>query len=290
MIDVQVLSKTYKGGVRALDSLTLKVEAGLFGLLGPNGAGKTTFLRILATLLAPDEGRVEIYGIDATRRPDEVRRLLGYLPQEFGAYPSLTVHEYLDYMAILSGLNSPADRRRRINHVLDLLHLGDKRKATTRSLSGGMRRRLGMAQALLADPRLLIVDEPTAGLDPEERVNLRNLLATLAEDRIVLLSTHIVEDVAQVAPALAVVRKGQVLYSGPVSQLLKQAEGQVWTAEVEYLDAAALQRQHRVVGSVRTQSGQQLRIVAPEAPLPGAVPAAPTLEDAYVALMGGASA
>ncbi|HWI62444.1 MAG TPA: ATP-binding cassette domain-containing protein [Symbiobacteriaceae bacterium] len=290
MIRIEGLSKTYKGGVKALQNLSLTIPAGLFGLLGPNGAGKTTLLRILATLLLPDGGQVEICGHDALRRPGDVRRQLGYLPQEFGTYPTLTMVEYLDYMAILAGIKSASDRRRRINQVLDMVRLQEKRKSITWSLSGGMKRRLGMAQALLADPRVLIVDEPTAGLDPEERVNLRNLLATLAQDRVVLLSTHIVEDVAQIAPALAVLKGGQVQYTGSVPGLLRRAEGRVWTAVVDDLTAAQLRTRHSVVGSVRTLEGHQVRLVAPEAPVDGASPATPTLEDAYVALMGGAMA
>jgi ABC-2 type transport system ATP-binding protein len=290
MIKVEGLTKTYRGGTTALHDLTLTIPAGLYGLLGPNGAGKTTFMRILATLLSPTRGRVEIFGEDCARSPGAVRRMLGYLPQEFGAYPTLTVTEYLDYMAILAGMRSATERRRRIDAVLELLRLADKRRSATRALSGGMRRRLGVAQALLAEPRLLIVDEPTAGLDPEERVNLRNLLADLARDRVVLLSTHIVEDVAQTAPNLAVLREGQVLYAGPVADMVRQADGLVWTARVDDATAAALRSRHALVGAVRTADGQHVRVVAPVPPAPGARPATPTLEDAYVALMGGASA
>lgn len=290
MIKVEQLTKRYKGAVTALDAVSLEIPPGLYGLLGPNGAGKTTFMRILATLLTPTEGRVEVFGEDAVRNPGAVRRLLGYLPQEFGAYPALTVFEYLDYMAILSGIRSTAARRTRIDEVLAMVRLEAKRRAPTRALSGGMRRRVGLAQALLADPRLLIVDEPTAGLDPEERVNLRNLLGDLAENRVVLLSTHIVEDVAQVAPSLAVLRQGKILYAGAVSDLVKQAGGRVWTAMVDDATAAALRRRHALVGAVRTAEGQHVRVVAPESPAAGAAAAAPTLEDAYVALMGGAEA
>ncbi len=284
MIHIEHLSKTYRGGVRALNDINLTIPLGLYGLLGPNGAGKTSLMRILATLLEPTGGQVTVFGHDAAREPGAIRRLLGYLPQEFGAYPTLTVTEYLDYMAILSGV---ADRYQRVNEVLELVRLTDKRHARTRALSGGMRRRLGLAQALLADPRLLIVDEPTAGLDPEERVNLRNLLADLALERVVLLSTHIVEDVAQVAPSLAVLRRGELLYAGPVSDLIRRAEGQVWSALVDDATAAALRSRHALVGAVRTAEGQQVRVVAPEPPVPGAAPVTPTLEDGYVALMGG---
>ena len=284
MIRIEHLSKTYKGGVQALQDLTLTIPVGLYGLLGPNGAGKTSLMRILSTLLEPTGGQVSIFGHDVQKEAGAVRRMLGYLPQEFGAYPTLSVAEYLDYMALLSGV---ANRQRRIDEVLHLVRLTEKRSARTRTLSGGMRRRLGLAQALLADPRLLIVDEPTAGLDPEERVNLRNLLADLASDRVVLLSTHIVEDVAQVAPSLAVLRKGQLLYAGSVSDLIRRAEGQVWTALVDEPTAASLRSRHALVGAVRTADGQQVRVVAPEPPVPGATPLTPTLEDGYVALMGG---
>lgn len=291
MLTVQNLTKTYKGGTRALDGVDLEVSGGMFGLLGPNGAGKTTLMRVLATLLLPDGGAATLDGTDLVRQPGDARRMVGYLPQEFGTYPSLTAFEYLDYLGLLCKLPAPR-RRRRIEELLAAVNLAPQRNQLTRRLSGGMKRRLGIAQALLNDPRLLIVDEPTAGLDPEERVRFRNLLADLGADRVVLLSTHIVEDVAHTCGSLAVIDKGSILFRGTPAELIALARGRVWTVlAANDDDAAALRRGGRVTSLIRTGQGISLRVVGPDRPAhPSAAPAEPTLEDAYMSIMGGEKA
>jgi len=288
MLMISELSKTYRGGTQALAAVSLEIDRGMFGLLGPNGAGKTTLMRTLATLLRPDNGTARLGGVDIIRTPAAARPLLGYLPQEFGTYPSLTVREYLDYLGLLSGLPA-APRARRIEELLKAVNLTDQRDQPTRRLSGGMRRRLGIAQALLSDPQLLIVDEPTAGLDPEERVRFRNLLADLGADRVVLLSTHIVEDVAHTCARLAVINRGRIIFCGSPADLIARAEGRVWTLTTDETQAAHLRRHGRVTLLVRTGHGLALRLVTPDRP-PGATAAEPTLEDAYLDLIGGESA
>lgn len=234
-IVVENLSKNF-GNKYALKDVHLKIEAGMFGLLGRNGAGKTTLMRILATLLNKSDGNVSICGMDISRGSD-IRRIVGYLPQEFGIYPNMRVAEAMDYLGVLSGL-SLAQRKERIPILLKKVNLDQSRKLRVRALSGGMKRRLGIAQALLNDPKVLIVDEPTAGLDPEERIRFRNLLCEIAADRIVILSTHIVEDVEKTCQNIAVLEQGSVLYTGSLKGFIGEDEG---------LEAAYM---HRIGGSL----------------------------------------
>jgi ABC-2 type transport system ATP-binding protein len=228
-IELSGLSKRY-GATLALDGLDLTVPTGMFGLLGANGAGKTTLMRILAGLLRPSAGRVTVGGHDLASRAGKlaVQRVLGYLPQDLGLYPDLTAREFLDYIALLKGLDDGATRRRRVGELLELVALSGDADRRLRGFSGGMRRRVGIAQALLADPRLLIVDEPTAGLDPEERLRFRSLLAGLAGDRTVLLSTHIVDDIVQTCPRVVVVRRGTIVFQGATADLAGLAAESVW--------------------------------------------------------------
>jgi len=278
------------GKVQALENVNLEIGTGMFGLLGPNGAGKTTLLRIVATLLQPTAGRVTVDGFDVTDRHQKwaVKQLLGYLPQELGLYPSLSVTEFLEYMATLKNLHNPLVRHEAVSEVIDLAGLDSVPHQRIRTLSGGMKRRVGIAQALLGEPRLLIVDEPTAGLDPEERVRFRNLLSNLAGKCVVILSTHIVEDIAATCSDLAVLHKGRTRFRGSPSALKEMAVGKAW--EVELPADQKPDPWWRVASRVQEDDRLRLRLVGdrPADLDPGvavkAVP--PTLEEAYLVLMG----
>jgi ABC-type multidrug transport system ATPase subunit len=281
------LAKTYRGRVQALRGIDLSVESGMFGLLGPNGAGKTTLMRILAGILRPTAGTLTIGGVDcATERGrTAVKRMLGYLPQELGVYPDLSAREFLDYIGILKGLADGKARRRRVEELLETVSLTDVANRKLKAFSGGMKRRIGIAQALLNDPRLLIVDEPTAGLDPEERIRFRNLLADLGGDRIVILSTHIVEDIAQTCQRLAVMTQGQLIFEGEMTALINAAQGAVWTVTT---DGPKPDGPFTVISTLRYGASAQYRIVGERAPVVAngeVLPADPTLEDSYVWLM-----
>ena len=283
-IEIAGLTKTYRGKGPALDGLDLVVPTGMFGLLGANGAGKTTLMRILAGLLRPTVGEVRIGGYDVTTRSGRlaVQRVLGYLPQDLGVYPDLTAREFLDYVALLKGIDDRPARRRRVGELLDVVTLTADADRRLRGFSGGMRRRVGIAQALLADPRLLIVDEPTAGLDPEERIRFRTLLSELAGERTVLLSTHIVDDIAQTSRELAVLSRGRLVFRGTVEGLTKHAAGRVWTVVTS--GPAPAPASGTVVSALPHDTGMRYRIVGPEQPAPDARPADPNLEDGYLAL------
>jgi ABC-type multidrug transport system ATPase subunit len=284
-VKINELSKTYAGGLQALRSVSLEIGTGMFGLLGPNGAGKTTLLRILATLLKPSHGWVTVDGFDVTDRRQKwaVKQLLGYLPQELGLYPSLSVTEFLDYIATLKNLHHPLVRAEAVGQVISQAGLRSVAHQRIRTLSGGMKRRVGIAQALLGDPRLLIVDEPTAGLDPEERVRFRNLLARLSADRVVILSTHIVEDIAATCHDMAVLHLGQLRFRGSPAELIRAAEGQTWEIELPTGQEPSLE--WRIASRVHESGGLKLRLVGP-CPDRSARPVKPTLEEAYLILMG----
>jgi ABC-2 type transport system ATP-binding protein len=285
MFELIDVTKVYRGGKRAVDGITMHLGPGVVGLLGPNGAGKSSLMRVAATVTRPTSGRVRFDGVDVVARPDVLRRRLGYLPQEFGVYPHLTAREFLSYLAAVKGLPARAARAR-IDELLELVNLTEAVKRPLGGYSGGMLRRVGIAQTLLADPRVLIIDEPTAGLDPEERVRFRNLLSDLAVDRLVLLSTHIVSDVESVAGDIAIVAHGRVLRRGAPDALLRGATGLVWEMVVEPAALAAVRARHTVSRMVRTSDGVRLRLLAPSRPGPDAVPAHPDLEDAYLAVVG----
>jgi ABC-type multidrug transport system ATPase subunit len=290
-MDIQIagLSKTYGSGgnaVRALRGVDLTIREGMFGLLGPNGAGKTTLMRILAGLVNPTSGRVTVAGHDLSteRGKVAVKAILGYLPQELGLYPELTARQFLDYMAILKGLDDARTRRARVDRTLEMTGLAEVADRKLKGFSGGMKRRVGIAQALLNDPRILIVDEPTAGLDPEERIRFRNLLVDLASDRIVILSTHIVEDISQTCRDMAVLDRGLVRFRGSPGDLIARAQGMVWQIRTE--------NGHKpngglvVVSTLQLADGVQYRVVGRDASAyPEAEPAQPSLEDGYVWLM-----
>ncbi|MFH8592773.1 ATP-binding cassette domain-containing protein [Streptomyces rimosus] len=279
------VSKVYRGGKQAVDGLTLRMGPGLLGLLGPNGAGKSSLMRIAATLTRPTSGQLLYDGEDAVRRPGPLRAALGYLPQDFGVYSNLTAREFLAYLAAAKGV--PAGRARtRIGELLELLNLTEAARRPLGAYSGGMLRRVGIAQALLADPKVIIVDEPTAGLDPEERARLRNLLAELAMERVVLLSTHIVSDIESVAGDIAVVAGGRLLRRGTPEELLAAVAGQVWEVLVGTQEVAEVQARHIVSRMVRTPEGVRVRLLSPFRPYEGAVQRMPDLEDAYLATVG----
>ncbi len=285
-ITTVALTKVYHGGVRALDGVNLSIPSGIFGLIGPNGAGKTTLMRILAGILHPSSGTVSIGGRQIKSEHDrtEVKRILGYLPQELGMYPDLSAREFLDYIGILKGLESATARRSRVEELLSTVSLTEVANRKLKTYSGGMKRRIGIAQALLNDPKLMIVDEPTAGLDPEERIRFRNLLAELAGDRTVLLSTHIVEDIAQTCRQVAVMTMGRVIFQGAITQLLAETRGHVWLVSTS--PGSKPSGNFTVVSSVPLADGRiHYRLVGDPSTGLDIVPAEPTLEDGYVWLM-----
>jgi ABC-2 type transport system ATP-binding protein len=277
---IENVSKQYRGGHRALSNFSLTLTPGVLGLLGPNGAGKTTLMGILATVTRATEGRVLWNGTEVTKDPDALRSVLGYLPQDFGVYPNLNAVEFLEYLAAVKGLDRETAARR-IPELLELVNLTDARKRPLGGYSGGMKQRVGIAQALLNDPQLLIVDEPTAGLDPEERVRFRNLLSDLSGERIVVLSTHIVSDVEATATDIALIAKGTLVAHATPEALLLQVEGKVWECVVSSADLNATRQQYQISSTNRRSDGVHVRVLGDEPPQ-GAQPVAPNLEDAYL--------
>ena len=275
------LDKRYARDVWALRDFSLSIAPGVLGLLGPNGAGKSTLMRILATITRPTAGTVQWNGRDIVREPNGLRHVLGYLPQDFGVYPNLTPLEFLEYLAAAKGLDR-STARRRIDELLQLVNLTPARHQRLGGFSGGMRQRVGIAQALLNDPRLLIVDEPTAGLDPEERVRFRNLLSDLSGERIVILSTHIVSDVEAVATDLAIIVRGRLVRHAAPEEILRAATGQVWEWLIPSSEVTAVRSRHRISSTLRRNDGVLVRVLAPVAPGAGARSVEPTLEDAYL--------
>ncbi|WP_150266874.1 ABC transporter ATP-binding protein [Paenibacillus tepidiphilus] len=282
-LNIEQLSKSY-GGKTALNGISLRIGEGIHGLLGPNGAGKTTLMRLLATLLEPSSGNAFIGGIPL-RDKAQIRRMVGYLPQEFAVYPGMTVLEAMDYLALLSGMQSRAERKRRIDALLEQVNLTQQRRTKVKALSGGMKRRLGVAQAMVHEPQLLIVDEPTAGLDPEERIRFRQLLNRFSEGRIVLLSTHVVEDVESTCEQMTVLHRGELRYHGRTSELTAAAAGRIWTAELERGQWERERERFPVLSAVPEGTGMRIRILADERPYADAQPAVPSIEDAYLYLM-----
>ena len=286
-LNIRDLSKTYANGVVALDRVSLSIPAGMFGLLGPNGAGKSTLMRILATLQECDAGSVFLDDIDVLDEKDAVRRLLGYLPQDFGVYPKVTALELLDHFAQLKGLSHRGRRREVVDGLLQQTNLWDVRSQRLGTFSSGMRQRFGIAQALLGDPRLIVVDEPTAGLDPQERVRFHNLLSDIGEDRTVLLSTHIVSDVADLCANMAIINKGQVLLCGEPQDLIYGIEDFIWARIVSKAELPAFQQRHTVISS-RLLSGRTLiHVYAEDDPGDVFEPARATLDDVYFATIAG---
>ena len=287
MLTITDLHKTFSGGVQALRGLTLNVPPGVFGLLGPNGAGKTTLMKILATLLEPDSGVAEMNGIDLIKDKQGTRQMLGYLPQEFGLYPTFTASQMLDYFAKLKGVVDGKERARLVDALLDRVNLSAARKQRLGGFSGGMRQRLGIAQALIGEPQFIIVDEPTAGLDPEERNRFHNLLSeTASENAVVILSTHIVSDVSSVCSHMAIIRRGEILACATPRQAVAEMAGSVWQANVSREQLATLKSNVNVVSSQMSDGLVRVRVIAKgDRPTEDFSPATPTLEDYYFSLV-----
>jgi ABC-2 type transport system ATP-binding protein len=286
-LQIQELSKRYPNGVQALDRVDLDLAPGMFGLLGPNGAGKSTLMRTLASLQEADTGSVTLGDIDVLREPARLRKVLGYLPQDFGVYPKVSALELLDHLARLKGLTNARERREVVDSLLKRTNLYDVRKQNLGGFSGGMRQRFGIAQALIGSPKLIIVDEPTAGLDPEERVRFHNLLADIGEDVIVILSTHIVDDVADLCASLAVINKGRVLLTGEPAQLVAAVAGKIWRKTVRKDEIAELKARLPLI-STRLQAGRTLvRAYADVAPEAGFESIEADLEDVYFSAIAG---
>ena len=284
-IQINNLTVTFQNKVTAIDHADLEIPTGIFGLLGENGAGKTTLMRVLTTTLAPIDGTVTLDGIQYHENNYEmIKKQIGYLPQEIDLYPGLTVQECLEYMGALAGISKPLCKER-IQYYLEKTSLTEHRKKKMKQLSGGMKRRVGLIQALLNDPAFLIIDEPTTGLDPEERIRIRNLLVDFSEKRTVLFSTHVVEDLAATCNQLAVMKKGHFLYSGSVQELLGNAEGYVWECKIEDpIKARDIEQKYRVSSKQYTEGGIRLRILSRVKPGIDCRPVSVTLEDAYIYL------
>lgn len=283
-VRIQNLHKRY-GKIHALKDINLEIGQGMFGLLGPNGAGKTTLMRILATLIPKTEGTVRIGPYDLDTEPHKVREILGYLPQSFNTYRNFTAAEVLDYVAVLKGITDKKERARAVAEVLEQVNLTHRAHEKVGTYSGGMKQRVGIAQALLGNPKLLIVDEPTAGLDPEERIRFRNLLAEISRDRVVILSTHVVADVESACGALAVLDRGRIVFTGTPDELARRAEGKVWSLTLPPDELGRLQGV-RILARRQTDEGVQIRCLADRPPLSSARPVPPSLEDGYMVTVG----
>jgi ABC-2 type transport system ATP-binding protein len=275
------LSKTYPNGVRALQNVTLTVPTGMYGLLGPNGAGKSTLMRTIATLQEADSGSITLGSIDVLRQKDEVRKILGYLPQEFGVYPRVSAEELLDHFATLKGIHQRSARKEVVSALLHRTNLYEVRKQKLGTFSGGMRQRFGIAQALLGNPKLIIVDEPTAGLDPGERVRFHNLLAEIGENVVVILSTHIVEDVSDLCSRMAIISGGRVLIEGDPAQSMRAIEGKIWQRVIPKDQLAAYQEQHAVISTRLVAGKTVVHVFAEQAPDASFDPVPASLEDVY---------
>jgi ABC-2 type transport system ATP-binding protein len=280
-LKIQGLSKTYPNGVKALDNVSLTIPRGMYGLLGPNGAGKSTLMRTLATLQEPDSGTAVLGDVDVLRQKEEVRRRLGYLPQDFGVYPRISAQDMLDHIALLKGIVNRKERKAIVEAMLLRCNLHDDRKKSLASYSGGMRQRFGIAQALLSSPQLLIVDEPTAGLDPGERNRFYNLLSEIGEQVIVILSTHIVEDVMDLCTNMAIIHQGKVLFQGKPEAAISELKGRIWQRSIPKTDLPAFEERYKIISN-RLVGGRPFLHVLSEQPLNGGFsPSTPDLEDVF---------
>jgi ABC-type multidrug transport system ATPase subunit len=284
---IQGLSKTYPGGVRALDDVTLAIPAGMYGLLGPNGAGKSSLMRTIATLQEPDSGSIFFGPLDVLQQKRELRQILGYLPQDFGVYPRVSAQQMLDHLALLKGMTQAAERKDAVTSMLHRVNLYDHRKKALSGFSGGMRQRFGIAQALLGSPRLLIVDEPTAGLDPGERNRFYNLLSEIGENVTVILSTHIVQDVMELCTNMAIIHHGKVLYAGAPDAAVKSLDGHIWQKSIGKPEMKDYDQRFRVISSKLTAGRPLIHIYSPADPGDGFAPVSADLEDVFFARIAG---
>jgi ABC-2 type transport system ATP-binding protein len=281
MLIIENLTHVYANGVKALDEVNLTIPRGMYGLLGPNGAGKSTLMRTVATLQSPTSGHIRFGDIDVLKSPDLLRRTLGYLPQDFGVYPRVSAYDMLDHMAVLKGIAGAKDRKDVVESLLNQVNLWSVRKKAIAGFSGGMRQRFGIAQALIGDPRLIIVDEPTAGLDPEERNRFLNLLAEIGENVVVILSTHIVEDVSDLCPAMAIICDGRIVKEGAPADLVGQLSGRIWRKTIDKSDLEAAKAKHQVI-STRLLGGRTvIHVLADQDPGGGFARVEGGLEDVY---------
>ncbi len=280
-LTINNLSKTYKNGVKALDDVSIEINNGMFGLLGPNGAGKSTLMRTLATLQNVDSGSAFLDSIDILNSPEELRKVLGYLPQEFGVYPRITAEQLLDHVAVLKGIGSKSQRKELVHYLLDKVNLFDKRNKSVKGFSGGMKQRVGIAQALIGDPKLIIVDEPTAGLDPGERNRFHNLLADVGEDVIVILSTHIVDDVKELCVDMAIMNKGTIRYKGSPIKVLDELKGQVWQRVISRDELQHYMDSYEVISNKMVAGNPQIHVLSATSPGEGFQQVEPNLEDVF---------
>lgn len=278
---IENLTKVYPNGVRALDGVSLTIPRGLFGLLGPNGAGKSTLMRILATLQEADSGTVTLNALDILKQKEEVRKILGYLPQDFGVYPKISALDMLDHLALLKGFVRSGERRELVNALLQRVNLWDVRKKALSGFSGGMRQRFGIAQALIGDPTLLIVDEPTAGLDPSERNRFYNLLSEVGENVIVILSTHIVQDVMELCTNTAIIDRGRVMFAGAPELAIRDLDGKIWQRTIAKSELPDYEKRFRVISNKLVAGRPQIHVYSDAAPDDGFQAAAPDLEDVF---------
>jgi ABC-type multidrug transport system ATPase subunit len=278
---IKNISKTYPNGIQALKDVNLEIKNGMFGLLGPNGAGKSTLMRTIATLQESDSGEITFDGFNIHKEPEEIRRQLGYLPQEFGVYPKISAFDLLNHLAILKGILNRRERTDQVNALLQQTNLYKVRKKAVGSFSGGMRQRFGIAQALLGDPKLIILDEPTAGLDPMERSRFLNLLSEIAENVVVILSTHIVEDVLDLCPQMAIMAEGKVILRGRPTQLIDELKGRLWFKTVSKADLADYNRDFEVISTRLFAGDTQIHVLSNINPKDGFTPLNPELEDVY---------
>jgi ABC-2 type transport system ATP-binding protein len=286
-LQIRGVSKTYANGVRALKDVTLTIPAGMYGLLGPNGAGKSTLMRMVATLQEPDTGTITLGGIDVVRQKDELRRTLGYLPQEFGVYPKVSAESLLDHFAVLKGITERRARKEVVEALLRQTNLWDVRKQKLGGYSGGMRQRFGVAVALLGSPKLMIVDEPTAGLDPAERVRFLSLLSELGQNSVVILSTHIVEDVSELCTRMAIIDRGEILLEAEPLSAIEELQGRIWHRVISTEALPELEREHVVI-STKLYAGRTVaHVYCDSTPGPGFEPAKPDLEDVYFSAIAG---